>query len=80
MTFASKFDTISKDEIEITVDAKNSLLFNSGNAWGKHNHNLFDGTMGGYDGAETYKLVGAYILNLLTQKHEKTLACTGMMA
>jgi len=28
--------------------------------------------MGGYDGAETCELVGAYILNLITQKHGKS--------
>jgi len=68
----SKFDIISKDETEKILYAKRSLLFNSGNAWGKHNYNLFDVTMGGYDGAETCELVEAYILNLITQKHGKS--------
>jgi len=64
LTFASEFDTISEDEREIIIHAKNSLLFNSGKAWGKNNHNLFDMTMGGYDGKETCELVGAYIFSL----------------
>lgn len=72
LTSASKFDTISKDKIETIMHAKKSLFFNSGNAWGKHNHNFFDMKMWGYDGAETCEQVGAYILKLITQKHEKS--------
>jgi len=37
LNFASKFDIINRDETEIILYAKKLLLFNSGNAWEKHN-------------------------------------------
>ena len=41
-----------------------SLLFNNGKPWIKNNNsNLFNVTMGSYDGAEICELVGLFILN-----------------
>ena len=67
LTFASNHDQqISDREIDIILHAKKSLLFNDGTQWSKKNtQDLFDVTMGSYDGAETCELVGAYLLSKL---------------
>ena len=60
--------TISDDDRNIILQAKQSLLFNNGNPWQKRNTNtLFDVTMGSYHGAETCELVGTYILSQLKE-------------
>ena len=55
---------ITSKEIDI-MSAKNTLLFNNNNMpWQKTDaDDLFDVTMGSYDGAETCELVGTYILS-----------------
>ena len=51
---------------DIINHARKSLLFRDGNAWVKKEGNpLFDVTMGSYDGAEVYELVGLYLLGKL---------------
>ena len=41
-----------------------------GEHWGKRSSsNLCDVTMGSYDGAESYELVGSFLLHLITAKH-----------
>ena len=58
LEFASNYDNISDNERRIILHAKKSLLYNSGEPWGKKaSSNLFDVTMGSYDGAETCELV-----------------------
>ena len=37
----------------------------------KKQSDLFDVTMGAYDGAEVCKLVGTYMLSLISDKHNK---------
>ena len=70
LAFASQFDTISQEERDIIMHAKRSCLYANGSAWGKNNsHELFDVTMGSWDGAETCELVGGYILSLIRAKH-----------
>ena len=57
-------------EREIIIHTKKSCLYNSGDFWGKRSStNLFDVTMGSYDGAETCELVGAFLLQHITSKH-----------
>ena len=52
------------------LHAKKSLLYNSGEPWGKKaSSNLFDVTMGSYDGAESCELVGAFLLHKIKEKH-----------
>jgi hypothetical protein len=49
---------------------KSSVLFNEDNTWGKKSAaNLFDVTMGSYDGAETCELVGAFLLHQINNKY-----------
>ena len=64
LDFAEKFTSISQSEKEIIFHAKNTLLFHNGSPWKKSNaEDLFDVTMGSYDGAETCQIVGTYILS-----------------
>ena len=69
LDFASKYDAISDDERHIILQAKRSLLYNSEEPWSKKTSpNLFDVTMGSYDGAESRELVGAYLLYSIKEK------------
>ena len=64
LDFASSYVTITNDERRIILHAKKSLLYNSSEPWGKKaSSNLFDVTMGSYDGAESCELVGAFLLH-----------------
>ena len=48
--------------INIINHARKSLLFDDSGAWVKKDGNpLFDVTMGSFDGAEVYELVGLYL-------------------
>ena len=70
LDFASKYRPISRRERDIILHAKRSLLFSSDSTWEKKSsNNLFDITMGSFDGAETCELVGCYLLSLLTHKY-----------
>ena len=70
LQFASSFDTITNDEKHIIISAKNSVLFNNNHPWWKKSSkSLFAVTMGSYDGAESCKLVGIYLLHEITSKH-----------
>jgi hypothetical protein len=70
LDFASKYDNITDTEREIILHAKKSCLYNSGKHWGKKfSSNLFDVTMGSFDGAESCELVGSFLLHLITMKH-----------
>ena len=51
--------------------ARKSLLYSKDIPWQKKNSNLFDVTMGAYDGAEVCELVGLFLLNLLSKKFIK---------
>ena len=52
------------------MHAKRTCLYSDGAAWGKTElENLFDVTMGSWDGAETCELVGSYMLSLIREKH-----------
>ena len=67
---ASKYRPIYSHEREIILHAKWSLLFNDNCPWEKKSaNNLFDVTMGSFDGAETCELVGCFLLPLLTKKY-----------
>ena len=61
----------------IIKHARKSLLFYGKCAWEKKGSNdMFDVTMGSYDGAEICELVGLYLLNLLSTKLGKE--CVGL--
>lgn len=60
--------TISADDGQTIIHAKQSLIFSNGNPWQKRNSStLFDVTIGRYDGAEKSELVRCYLLSQLKQ-------------
>ena len=69
LSWASRLADISHEDISIIKHAKKSLLFNNGKK--NNNSNLFDVTMGSYDGAEICELVGLFILNHLGKSFGK---------
>ena len=71
LNFASDYIRISKSDIDVMHHSRKSLLFDGSHTWIKKEGGLFDGSMGSYDRAEVCKLVGRYILNLLSRKYNK---------
>ncbi len=68
LNFASQNMTISAEDRKTIINAKHSILFNNGQPWEKRTSTaLFDITMGSYNGAETYELVGCYLLSQLKE-------------
>ena len=62
LPWASGLADISHEDISTIKHATKSLLFNNGKPWIKNNNsNLFDVTMGSYDGAEICELVRVVI-------------------
>ena len=62
LKFASKYSTISKEDIDIFRHTKKTTLYKDGQPWEKIT-SKFDVTMGSYDGAEICELVGLYLLS-----------------
>ena len=67
IAYARLHTEISEDEIRTIKHARQSLLFSRGIEWVKKNtqNDLFDVTMGSFDGAELCELVGLYLLHKL---------------
>ena len=59
--FASQFSTISKTDVSIITYTKRITLFKDSTPWAKK-PSQFDVTMGSFDGAEVWELVGLYLL------------------
>ena len=57
--------------MQILYQARKSLSFSNGKAWMKRERNLFDVTMEAYDGAEVFELVDIFMLNKISEKHNK---------
>ena len=62
---------ITEQEESIIRHCRKSLLFSNNSTWTKKDGNLFDVTMGSFDGAEICELVGLYLLKLLSSKLSK---------
>ena len=69
LNFANEYKCISKCGIDIIHHGRISLLFDDSHSWIKKQGGLFDVSMGTYDRAEVYELVGTYMLNLLSKKY-----------
>ena len=62
--WASSYTNISQLDINTIMHARKSLLFHKNEPWVKRDGvNLFDVTMGSYDGAEICELVGLVYLS-----------------
>lgn len=72
ITYAKNYKTITDQDIDIIMHCRKSLLYDNDIAWAKkNNNNMFDVTMGSYDGAEICELVGLFLLNTLSEKYGK---------
>ena len=71
LNFASAYTSISKCDIDVTNQARKSLLFDGFNIWIKKQGRLFDVSMGAYDGTEVCEFMGTYMLNVLSKKQKK---------
>ena len=66
--YAKSFTTIGENVINAIKLARKSLLFSKDGTWVKKSGNeLFDVTMGSFDGAEVCELVGLYLLDKLSE-------------
>ena len=63
ITYAQSLIEIDQKVIDIITHSRKSLLFAENSVWVKKNNDLFDVTMGSYDGAEVCELVGLYLLH-----------------
>jgi hypothetical protein len=72
LKFAKKHATVTARDRDIILHCRKSILFDEEKPWiKKNNSELFDVTMGSYDGAEICELVGLYALNILSKKIDK---------
>ena len=65
--FGSEYTYISQEEEKIIYNSRKTLLFDNGEAWVKKDE-LFDVSMGAYDGAEVAELVGLLILQNIREE------------
>ena len=65
-------ETINLDDHDkkIRYHARKSLLFNQEQTWMKKESDMFDVSMGAYDGAEVCELIGIFLLNLLGRQYD----------
>ena len=69
LDYASAFTNITQQDRDIIIHAKRSFLYHQNSPWiKKDTANMFDVTMGSYDGAETCELIGLYMLSLIGSK------------
>ena len=67
INFAKQHTEINDDQIKIIKHARKCFLVNKNQIWTKKNStNMFDVTMGSFDGAEICELVGLLLLNDLS--------------
>ena len=71
LQFAETKIKIDQNDKDIIYHARKSLLFNKDETWMKKGNDLFDVTMGAWDGAEISELTGLFILNLLSEIFNK---------
>lgn len=71
INYAKQYTNISENSVSIIMHSRKSLLCDKNVPWEKRNNkNLFDVTMGSYDGAEVCELVGLLILSELSKIKE----------
>ena len=69
--FAEAYTNISDEGKRIINHSRKSLLFNNQEAWIKSESELFEVTIGTYNGAEVCELVGSFLLYQLSNKYNK---------
>ena len=71
IAYAQSVTTIEEKVIRTIYHSRKSLLFDRDNVWVKKDNPEFDVTMGSYDGAELWELVGLSLLDLLAKEFDK---------
>ena len=70
LAYAKQFTSISEDDVQVTMHARKSLLFDCEEPSVKKGDSpMFDVAMGSYDGAEVCELVGLLILHRLNSAY-----------
>ena len=67
LEYAKSIVHIEQEDVNIIQHSRKSLLFSGQDCWIKKDNDLFDVTMGAYDGAEVCELVGLYLLKKIAQ-------------
>ena len=68
--FTKKHTMITDQDINIIMHCRKSILFHNGSPWvKKDNEDMFDVTMGSFDGVEVCELFGRFISNVLANKY-----------
>ena len=57
--------------MQIMYHARKSLLFSNEKPWMKRAGNLFDVTVGAYDGPKVCELIGIFMLKKISEKYNK---------
>ena len=70
LTFAEIVFNLHDHDKNIIYHSRKSLFFNEGQTWMKKRSDMFDASMGSYDGAEVCELIGIFLLNLLGRKYD----------
>ena len=70
LTFAETIVNLDDHDKKIIYHSLKSLLFNQEQTWMKKGRDLFDVSMGAYDGAKVCELIGIFLLNLLGQQYD----------
>ena len=70
LTFAETIINLDDQDKKIIYHSRKSLLFNQEQTWMKKGNDLFDVSMGAYDGAEVCELIGIFLLNLLGRQYD----------
>ena len=71
LNFAEQLININNEDLKIMFHSRKSLLFNNEQAWMKKGNELFDVTMGAYDGVEVCELVGIFMLHKICLSYDK---------
>ena len=70
LTFAETIINLDDQDKKIIYHSRKSLLFNQEQTWMKKGSDLFDVSMGAYDGEEVCELIGIFLLNLLGRQYD----------
>ena len=67
INYAKEYIDITKEQFDIILACRKTVLENNGTTWIKSGPMNFDVPMGGYDSSQIADLVGLYILNVLNR-------------
>ena len=71
LIFAKEIPDLSREDLQIMYHTRKSLLLSNEKPWMKRERNLFDVTMGAYNGVKVCELVGVFMLHKISEKYNK---------